>query len=97
MGNMINSRRIKPDAKKVFFKFYTVTVCLTFCITLLNLFAREFFRAGVVVGVGNGSSVALVVMGGSGEWLGWASSGIGMEAIRGLVVGPARFESSAQS
>jgi len=52
----------------------------------LNLSARAFFRVGVVAGMGNRSVVALVVMGGSEERLGWAGSGVGKETVGGVIV-----------
>jgi len=61
----------------------------------LNLSARAFFRVGVVAGMGNRSVVALVVMGGSGERLGWADSGIGKETVGGVIVDSEGFGSLA--
>ena len=61
----------------------------------LNLFTRAYFWVGVVAGMGNGSVVALVVMGGSGERFGRVGSGIGKEIVGGVIVDSEEFESSA--
>ena len=63
----------------------------------LNLSARAFLRVGVVAGMGNRSVSVLVVIGSSGERLGWAGSGMGKETIGGVIVDSEGFGSLAPS
>jgi len=50
-----------------------------------------------VAGMGNRSVIVLVVVGGSGERLGWVGSGVGTgkEIVGGVIVGSEEFEPSA--
>ena len=47
-----------------------MAVRLAFCNAFLSLSANVSFRADVVMGMGNGTVVVAVVMGGFGGWLG---------------------------
>jgi len=67
------SREIDQSRKNergAFYHSYAVDVLKAFRNAFLNLSARTFFRAGVVAGMGNGSVVVSVVVGGSREWFG---------------------------
>jgi len=67
MQQLINQETPKQERKEILPKSYVVAVRLAFFNAFLNLSASVSFRVGVVAGMGNGSAVVLVVMGGFGE------------------------------